>query len=403
MRFRLFFGFLVGFASAFNTFAIQAGGRPLSVGLIASGLYFISIIPAYNSSKFNSTIKESGRFVFLPLFFCLLLAIMNLIYYRGGGIFPFSIFMDWLLMYAMLYHSKFDNRAIEFCLYGFAVGATILSILFYLGIGVEINTIQEGERFSMFGSNENVLGIIQALSSAIILNLFIINDRLKIHFLRFLFVIPLLLSAAMIFATGSRTALLILVSEFVFTILLYQTKKRYKIIIIIASMVVVFFLIQWFLSSDYAIVTRVFSVIEEGNTGGRTDIWGRYLTIFPEHPIFGVGEEGMLDIAIRSGVGTTDILGYPTALSPHNVLLEVLMKTGIVGLLIMGVFWLKIFRCTVKSRKYYGESLPLILFIPILVVLFSGQILTEKYAWFIYAYMIAASNGRLIVNNVIKQ
>lgn len=311
--------------------------------------------------------------------------------------------MDWLLMCFILYHSFIDKRATEICLFGFSFGAILLSVLFYLGIGVEINLVQEGERFSMFGSNENVLGVIQAISSAIILNLFILRDRLYLHFFRFLFVIPLLLSAAMILATGSRTALFILVSEYVFSLMFYKTKTVYKVIIITVSAVSVYYIIQWILNSDLTLVARIISSIEEGDTGGRTDIWKSYLALFPEHPIFGVGEEGLIDVATRSGAGTSDILGYRTAMSPHNVLIEVLMKTGVVGLLVMGVFWLKTFLCTVRSLRLYSESLPLILFIPVLVVLLSGQILTEKYAWFIYAYMIAASSGRLIVRNVIKQ
>lgn len=403
MRFRLFLVFLVGFSSAFNTFAIQMGSRPLSVGLIASFLYFISLFPALNSHQWESMIKRSGRFIFLPLYFCLLLTVLNFFYYRGGGnIFPFSIFMDWLLMCFLLYHAFLDNRAVEICLQGFSFGAIILSILFYFGIGLEVNMVQEGERFSMFGSNENVLGIIQAISCAIILNSFILRDRLSIKLFRFLFIVPFVLSATMIVATGSRTALLILASECIFTVLFYQTKTRNKVFIISVSLISIFLAIQWLLSSDYSIVTRVFLAIEEGNTGGRTEIWERYLSLFPEHPIFGVGEQGLLEVAIRSGVGTTDILGYTTALSPHNVLIEVLMKTGILGLILMGSFWWKTFISAFRSLRLYKETLPLVLAIPVLAVLFSGQILTEKYAWFVYSYMIAASSGKFINKDDVK-
>lgn len=349
------------------------------------------------------TNKAFGKFIFLPFVFCLLLTIMNAVYFHGGSIFPFSIFMDWLLMYFILCHSISDNRAIDFCLYGFSLGAITLSVLFYLGIGVDVNTIQGGDRFSMFGSNENVLGIIQSISVAIILNLFILKDRLSLHTYRFLFILPIILSATMIVATGSRTALLILVGVFISSVLFYQTKMKYKILVIAASLFVGYAMMRVFLSSDSFMLARVLSSLEEGNTGGRTEIWGKYLAYYPEHPILGVGESGMMELAMKAGVGTTEVLGYAMAFSPHNVLIEVLLKTGIVGFFIMGTFWLKTFKCSFKSLRRYRSSLPLVLSIPIVVVLMSGQILTEKYAWFIYAYMIASSCGRIIIEYDVKK
>ena len=403
MKLRLFLVFMVGFASAFNTFAIQFGSRPLSAGLLATAMYFLSIVPLLEGNLLKRPVKEYGKFIMLPLWFCLLLTIMNIVYYQGGGVFPFSVFMDWVLMYVLLLHSLSDKRVIDYCLYGFSFGAIVLSVLFYFGIGVEVNTIQEGDRFSMFGSNENVLGIIQAISVAVILNLFILKDRLNLHRVRYVFLAPIVLSVTMIMATGSRTALLILSIVFVISLLFYQTKTYYKVIIIAIGFVVGYFALQWFLTSDSTILARVFTSIDEGNTGGRTYIWERYLAYFPEHPILGVGDAGMMDLAIKSGVGTTEVLGYRTALSPHNVLIEVLMETGLVGLLIMLAFWWKTFKCSFKSLKRYRVSLPLVLIAPVVVVLFTGQLLAEKYAWFIYAYMIASSCGRIIVVNEAKR
>lgn len=403
MKLRLFLVFMVGFSTAYNTFAIQFMSRPLSVALLVTALYFLTILPLLKRTLLNMPVKEYGKFLLLPLLFCFLLTIMNIVYYQGGRFFPFSIFMDWVLMYVLLLHSFIDNRVLDYCLYGFSFGAIVLSVLFYFGIGVEVNTVKEGERFTMFGSNENVLGIIQSISVAIILNLFILKDRLNLHWMRFIFLIPMVLSATMIVATGSRTALLIISIVFVVSILFYQTKIQNKVVIIFAGLAVAYFALQWFLISDSTAHYRVIDFIDESDTSGRTYIWQRYLAYFPEHPLLGVGSAGMLDLAIRSGVGTTEVLGYKTALSPHNVLIEVLMETGLVGLFIMFVYWWKTFRCTFKSLRLYHVSLPLVLIIPILLVLLSGQLLTEKYAWIIYAYMIASSSGRIIVVNESKR
>lgn len=395
MKFRLFAVFLVGLATAFNTFAIHVGGRPLSAGLLAVALYFVSLLALPIRRNVSVCANNLGKYIMLPIVYVLLLSMMNVVYYNGSSaIFPFAVFMDWILFVALLAHSVDDSRAIDFCLYGLSLGAIILSVLFFFGIGVEVNITREGDRLSMFGSNENVLGIFQSISSCVILNLFIFEDRLHLKILKWLFIIPLVLSASMVFATGSRTALLILLFVYGCSILTLNTSKKFlKFLLIVGGIAAFVYGVGRFLASESVIAQRFLITLQEGNTGGRTDIWIAYLKYFPNHPILGVGNSGMIDIAKVNGVGTTDITGSITALSPHNVLVEVLMTTGIVGLVIMSIFWKNVWMAAYRTIKYYRYSMPLILSIPIIIVILSGQILGEKYAWIVYAYTLACSMG----------
>lgn len=395
MKFRLFTVFLVGFATAFNTFAINAGGRPLSVGLLAVVLYFFSIANMPIMKNIGVYKANLGSFIFLPFTYTILLTFMNLLYSNSlVGLFPQAYFMDWVLFLALLAHSIKENKAIDYCLYGLSMGAMVLSVLFFLGIGVEVNLTQDGDRLSMFGSNENVLGIIQSLSSCIILNMFIIRDRLGVGWFRWLFLLPLLLSASMILATGSRTSLLILVVIYVVSILTMQTRKKVvKYVVIVVGVTALVYAVEEFLLSDSPMAVRVLTTIDEGDTGGRTNIWLAYLSYFPDHPIFGVGESGMIDIAKASGVGTTKVMNSVVALSPHNVIIEVLMTTGMVGFVLMFVFWKNVFMSAFNAFIKNKYSIPMIFLIPIGAVIMSGQILGEKYAWIIYAYMLAANMG----------
>ena len=395
MKFRLFAVFLVGLATAFNTFAIHVGGRPLSAGLLAVALYFVSLLALPIRRNVSVCANNLGKFIMLPIVYVFLMSMMNIVYYNGSSaIFPFAVFMDWILFVALLAHSVDDSRALDFCLYGLSLGAIILSVLFFLGIGVEVNMTREGDRLSMFGSNENVLGIFQSISSCVILNLFIFEDRLNLKIFKWLFIIPLVLSASMIFATGSRTALLILILVYGCSILTLNTSKKFlKFILVVGGIVAVVYGAGRFLVSESAMAQRFLLTFQEGNTGGRTDIWLAYLKYFPNHPILGVGNSGMIDIATVNGVGTTDITGSITALSPHNVLVEVLMTTGVVGLLIMSIFWKNVGMAAYKTLKYYKYSMPIVLSIPIAIVILAGQILGEKYAWIIYAYTLACSMG----------
>lgn len=393
MKFRLFSIFLVGLATAFNTFAIHMGNRPLSAGLLAVALYFISLLALPIRQNVNICANKLGKYIMLPLVYVFLISVMNTIYFNGSSeIFPFAVFMDWILFLALLAHSVDDSRAIDFCLYGLSFGAIILSVLFFFGIGVEVNITREGDRLSMFGSNENVLGIFQCIGSCVILNLFIFEDRLHLRSLKWLFIMPLVLSASMVFATGSRTALLILVLIYGCSIMTLNTKRKFlKFLLIVGGIAAFIYGAGKFLASESAMAQRLLLTLTEGSTGGRTDIWIAYLKYFPNHPLFGVGNSGMIDIATVNGVGTTDITGSVTALSPHNVLVELLMTTGLVGFFIMCIFWKNIWKAAYKTFRNYRYSLPIILSILILSVILSGQILGEKYAWIIYAYILACS------------
>ena len=395
MKFRLFSVFLVGLATAFNTFAIHVGGRPLSAALLAVVLYFLSLLALPIKQNVNICANILGKYIMLPLAYVFLISVMNTVYYNGSyAIFPFAFFMDWILFLALLAHSVDDSRAIDFCLYGLSFGAIILSVLFFFGIGVEVNITREGDRLSMFGSNENVLGIFQCIGSCVILNLFIFEDRLRLKKYRWLFVVPLVLSASMIFATGSRTALLILILIYGCSLLTLNTKRKFlKFLLIVGGFAAFIFSAGRFLTSESAMAQRFLLTLQEGNTGGRTDIWIAYLKYFPNHPLLGVGNSGMIDIATVNGVGTTDITGHVMALSPHNVLVEILMTTGIVGFFIMAVFWKNIWKAAYQTLGNFKYSMPIILSIPILIVILSGQILEEKYAWIVYAYTLACSMG----------
>ena len=105
--------------------------------------------------------------------------------------------------------------------------------------------------------------------------------------------------------------------------------------------------------------------------------------------IFGVGETGYVEIskqALRKITMSGEVMyGY----SPHNVLLELLLYTGIFGFMLYIVFWYKIYRCSVCSYRLNSNLLPLLCLIPIIGSIFSAQILTAKWAFIMYAYIIS--------------
>ena len=138
------------------------------------------------------------------------------------------------------------------------------------------------------------------------------------------------------------------------------------------------------------IMDRLQSSVGEGDIGGRQEIWLKVIPIIENNPLFGVGKTGYSQYAL--GV-------FNKFFSPHNVLLEILIYTGIIGLSIFSYF---LFRLVKQSYSYYiatGFLLSLLLFSPVFGLILSGQILGKKIVFIIFAF---AASRIFYLNNTNK-
>ena len=132
---------------------------------------------------------------------------------------------------------------------------------------------------------------------------------------------------------------------------------------------------------------RLMETVEDGSSSGRTDIWKALLPNLMKHPILGVGQTGYAAVAnqeLSAVAGSIYEYGY----SPHNVLIEVFAYTGLVGLFVMLLFWGRIGVSAYNGYKQQNNLVPLLLLMPILLSIMTGQVLADKVAWLSYAYII---------------
>ncbi len=87
---------------------------------------------------------------------------------------------------------------------------------------------------------------------------------------------------------------------------------------------------------------------------GRTRIWGAALCMVREHPINGVGARGFREAFpdCDPEAGTVAAWGEGPALHAHQIVLEVLSETGIVGLLL----WLSGVALALRAWRFAGPS-----------------------------------------------
>jgi hypothetical protein len=138
----------------------------------------------------------------------------------------------------------------------------------------------------------------------------------------------------------------------------------------------------WFNSFCFYLEVPDAETIQERNLSGRDIIWRQIIPLIKSNAIFGVGSVGYNSYA-------QNVFGYIR--SPHNVILELLCYTGIVGLALYSRFLLLICKKSLQIYRIKNLLLPILLLVPISGMLATSQILGVKMGWIIFAYIGAYS------------
>ncbi len=226
-------------------------------------------------------------------------------------------------------------------------------------------------RYGLANIETDLLGIMLAFAIPIgaYLNNTFENKWLKILNL---FLIPIIVYA--IFLTGTRTATLISIVGVLYW--LYSQRKapmKIKVSVFLAILLSVTALIT---IAPKASLDRAFSSgesISSGTLNYRTVIWGASLESWKESPIVGTGL-GSLKFALGK-----KHVNYSGA---HNVYVEILTETGIVGLIIYIILLFSILNLilhTPSSEKVYLFSL----FFMIIVSQMAQHSHYQKETWFV--------------------
>jgi O-antigen ligase len=348
----------------------------LSFSRLTGILYLISIIPEI---KLFVRTDRLSSILLLALMFFSLLTFVSLLHFNvdSSNFFDITIFQNILLFWFLVNHARKDFLILEKGMLLFAFGTIVMAIFYIVGIGVEY----EGGRLSMFQENENALGLNMSLG-ILILFMSVIQNKLQLSRLRFLFLIPIPLMVNFVFETGSRLAFLSFLLSIIAGIVLLKTQKSSVKLIVITIGAVFLAVIGVWLIQHEVLRDRLFKSVQEGDLGGRSEIWKNLLPLIKENPIFGVGSTGYASYTLTTFGGEE---------SPHNVIIEVICLTGIAGLLIYLLMLYKILLKAYYNYRINGLLLPILMTIPVLGTIFSGQILTRKIGWIILAYIVGST------------
>ncbi|WP_168383587.1 O-antigen ligase family protein [Acinetobacter indicus] len=260
------------------------------------------------------------------------------------------------------YFLNFDlnkiNLAIKYFIYaGLLMGLTsfILYRDFFLSGGGRISQM-------MYEDNNNFISPL-ALSYASVFNFIIffsyIKDyKVKNKKLTILAWLMLLFSIPMFILGASRGAFIACILCFIYVWFFSSIKNKITSIIIAPIFT---YLVYWVtISTGNNAFERFFNIKSDidsnSSSTSRLDLWNQAWIYFKESPLFG----GYLEVG---------------GVYPHNILFELLMNTGLIGLVLFGIpfLFLSLYSLIISNIKN-GYLIPLILILGLCMHLFSGAI-----------------------------
>jgi O-antigen ligase len=344
-----------------------------SVSKFTGYLYLLTMVPMVIKFSTPNDLKPILRPILLFFGILTAISIINIKspYYN---FFDFSIFQNIILFWILINHEHFDPMLLEKGMLSFALGSVVLALLYNAGIGIELT--EEG-RVGLFGDNENTIGLRMSISM-IILTLTVVQNRFLWGKIRFLLLLPIPVMLQLMAATGSRMAFISFILAFFTGGILIKTKDAWRKILALVIGALAFVIVWKYLMQSEVLKIRILQSTQQGDISERDIIWHHLIPLIKQNPIFGVG---------KTGYALFSQTAFGTSTSPHNVILEVLCLTGIVGLIIFLLFLYRIFKRSFRIYWQEGLLLPLLFIFSILGMLLSGQILAVKIGWVIYAYI----------------
>lgn len=305
----------------------------------------------------------------------------------------FIIFIPFLISSFIIFKNKPD--AILMILNsGFIIG------IIYILITVLYSNEYYGERISIL--NINPIWYSRHLGMFCIIGLFLGRLSYETYKKAFYYSFSILMFIYM-FKSGSRAPILALMCSIILAYIILQLKKRkvnFKFLIKLAFVVLILFLaviiIINYLSEDLKL--RITSQSRSSKISGFIRIFLAIdsFQLFKNNPLFGVGLGGFTQ-------STMGRFRYP-----HNIFLELISETGLIGLILFSTILVRCFLNSIKLLKNHNMKTTGFEFTVFLVILssytminaqFSGDIASNAYIWFSIGGLLVLSSWN---RNVLK-
>lgn len=348
---------------------VGSGESGLSVSRVTAVIYGLVLL----GTMPLALPREARNFTRLLIALQLLLALVS-IYNMGAGftrIIDISFTSCAVIFVLQVCHQRIDPDVVTDGLLYFALGAVFIAVLGINGYGVDYD---EDMRLTIFGDNPNVVGVRMAVATMILLDAALRLFR-RSTWLSLALGAMSLSTALFMIETGSRVAALSLFAGLMVLYARYMLSRRRFIVgfglmgILLAAGVP--YLI---LSANLVLIDRLERSFYEGDLAGRGDVWGGYLSQLQDFGELIIGHG-------YSGFDRMSVFMFGGFMSPHNVFIEILILSGVGGLLLFVAMNLLALAGAIRQLRHGGRVLPLMLLMPYSGALLSAQTLNVKLMW----------------------
>lgn len=312
-------------------------------GWVLLNLLFITHIIYYRNWSIVKNILTSIKpIVFLFLGFCLVMIVSNLL--NHGILSPKSwhhtiyfVLRFAFLFLALCYFYKLSFFRDSDLIYFFILGICILAAggLLQLMVKYQYVVFNSHSDYGITGvlRNRNGFGLMSGMGLVATLVF------LKGNLLKNVLLLVLAILVAFSFSRSSWLACMAATSFYFLLNLKTITKNNIILIISILSAIIVFYLL-----SDS--LQHRFSQLIEGNSSNRLGIWSYTFNKIIEQPFFGYGLDSFQYLP------NAPFLTNPSYSAPHNMILESLFSTGVIGFIFFVTMNLYMISTMLKNKNY---------------------------------------------------
>lgn len=380
--------YLYCFSVGIEALDIFNSGGTFSPSKAAGLMYLFIFLVVLITQRFIFISRKMLKAVFPILLVVLLIIINTFIFFDqlSETIFDTAMLLNASLFLILINHFQKDPNHLRIGFNFFCLGVLITAFFLIFGIGTEIN--KEG-RITLFGNNHNELGFRFVAASAFILSRasFDVSGIFVKNFIILSVFLILVYATSLTASRSALGALVLLIAAYLFFL-------KSKGVMSAIGKLFLFFCLSGVLIlatiNSEASLARIQSsqsqnITDPNALGGRVLLWQNAYSTIKENWLIGVGISGYESLQKKE-------LGYPTARDPHNVFLEVLLYTGIIGFLIFLIFIYKIFKLSVLINKKRNDAFPLIIFPVLICILFFNQAFGVKLFWLLSSYSLSLAN-----------
>lgn len=310
--------------------------------------------------------------------------VINLIDYSNSYYYLFAIGVTIVPMLATLTINEFDFDFFQFILHRYLVVLNILLLIIFIQ-GKIINPLPDYRFYVM----KNDFYYLNAISIAVYGSLLIITSFLS-KTLKLTNYLLIALGFFIVLTTASRGPILSIIVALIFYLLFKEKKISIKylyLLIALSFSILVNYLISIIFKEEYIagnpIAHRISNITEDQSTISRIKIYKDGIQQFLDSPYFG-----------------SHFLVIDSSMYAHNLLLDILIATGIIGLILVFPIFLIFAKKILCSSQHIFLSV--IGFYFFLNTLTSGACYNMNEFWIIFALiMVVSINDKQVNKNTL--